>query len=68
MKAKVDQTLLDKIEALAYKEIENAKAAIPYVEFDSRLGYEPSMEYMCDRSHLEWKIFHTEKAIEAIES
>ena len=30
--------------------------AIPLVESDSRLGWEPSMEYMTDRSHLEWKV------------
>ena len=47
---------LDKIEALAYEEIENAKDTIPVVEFDSRLGWEPSMEYVCDKWHLEWKI------------
>ena len=47
---------LDKIEALAYEEIENARDTIPVVEFDSRLGWEPSMEYVCDKWHLEWKI------------
>jgi hypothetical protein len=41
----------------------NARATIPYVEYDSRLGYEPSMEYMCDRAHLEWKIAMTERAL-----
>lgn len=48
--------LLDQIEALAEAEIENAKSAIPYVEKDSRLGWEPSMEYVCDKWHIEWKI------------
>ena len=38
------------------KEAENARSTIPLVEFDSRLGYEPSMEYMCDREHIEWKL------------
>lgn len=47
---------LDKIEALAYEEMENVKDTIPAVEFDSRLGWEPSMEYVCDKWHLEWKI------------
>ena len=50
------EVYLDKIEALAYAEIENAKDTIPLVEFDSRLGWEPSMEYVCDKWHLEWKI------------
>jgi len=42
--------------ALAAVEIDNARAAIPLVDCDSRLGWEPSMEYMADRVHLEWKI------------
>ena len=48
--------LLDQIEALAYAEIANAESAIPFVEYDSRLGWEPSMEYVCDKWHIEWKI------------
>lgn len=38
------------------REEQNARDTIPYVEFDSALGYEPSMEYMCDRAHIEWKL------------
>lgn len=45
-------------------EIENAKSTIPLVEFDSRLGWEPSMEYMCDREHIEWKIATTLEVLE----
>jgi len=48
--------LLDEMRDICLRELENAKATIPLVEFDSRLGYEPSMEYMCDAAHLEWKI------------
>ncbi len=48
--------LLDEIEALAESEIVNAQNVIPCVDADSRLGWEPSMEYMTDRWHLEWKI------------
>ncbi len=48
--------LIDKIEKLLLDEIENAKATIPLVEKDSRLGWEPSMEYVTDKEHLEWKI------------
>ncbi len=54
------------MKAIAEGEIENAKATIPLVDFDSRLGWEPSMEYMCDREHLEWKIKLTQKAIAAL--
>ena len=57
---------LDKIEKLAYEEIENAKDTIPAVEFDSRLGWEPSMEYVCDRWHLEWKIRQVNSALREI--
>jgi len=44
-------------------EIENARDTVPLVEFDSRLGYEPTMEYMCDREHLEWKIEVTSRVL-----
>ena len=56
----------NKMTEIAKDEIENARKTIPLVERDSRLGFEPSMEYMCDKAHLEWKIFHTEKAVEAV--
>lgn len=49
-------TILDEMEALLKEEMQNAKDTIPLVEFDSRLGWEPSMLYMTDRYHLEWKI------------
>ncbi len=48
--------MLDRIEAIAREEIRNVKDTIPCVEADSRIGWEPSMEYVCDRWHLEWKL------------
>ena len=57
---------LDKIEALAHAEIKNAEETIPVVEFDSRLGWEPSMEYVCDKWHLEWKIRQVNSALREI--
>jgi len=48
--------IADSIEALIKAEIKNAEDTIPLVEADSRLGWEPSMEYMTDREHIEWKI------------
>ena len=39
-------------------------ATIPLVEFDSRLGYEPSMEYMTDVWHIEWKIRQVTQVLE----
>lgn len=48
--------LLDEIEALQRKEKENVLDTIPLVEADSALGFEPSMLYITDRRHLEWKL------------
>lgn len=48
--------LLAELERVALREIGNAEAAVPLVEADSRLGWEPSMDYMTDREHLLWKI------------
>ncbi len=69
--AKADPALIDKIPdiasrmmQLALAEKENALDTIPLVEFDSRLGFEPSMEYMCDKAHLEWKLNLLEHTIQ----
>ena len=35
---------------------ENVRETLPLVDADSRLGWEPSMDYMADREHLEWKL------------
>jgi hypothetical protein len=45
------------------REIANAVSALPLVRADSRLGFEPSMEYMCDDGHLEWKLSLTRYAV-----
>lgn len=61
------QTLLDnlhKMIEIGRKEIANAEATIPLVEADSRLGWEPSMEYIGDAEHLRWKIEQTTRVIE----
>jgi hypothetical protein len=55
---------LDKLTQIALAEIENAKAAIPLVEFDSRLGWEPSMEYVCHRENIEFKIRHLQYVLD----
>ncbi len=56
--------LVSEMYEIGKRDLENARETIALVEFDSRLGYEPSMEYMCDREHLEWKIKMTENVIE----
>lgn len=48
--------IYDNMEALLKAEIANAEKAIPLVEADSRLGWEPSMLYIGDKWHIEWKI------------
>jgi hypothetical protein len=56
--------VLDEMVALAEAEVANAQDTIPLVEADSRLGWEPSMEYMCDREHLEWKIAQVRSVVD----
>ena len=57
-------SLINGLREIGLREIENAENTIPLVEYDSRLGYEPTMEYMCDRAHIEWKIFLTRRVID----
>lgn len=42
--------------SISQSEKENVEAALPLVAQDSRLGWEPSMEYMTDPEHLRWKL------------
>lgn len=48
--------IIDELEAVVLREKENVLDTIPVVEQDSRLGWEPSMEYTTDRKGLEWKL------------
>ena len=56
--------MLDKLEIIARCEIQNAQNTIPVVEANSRLGWEPSMEYVTDKWHLEWKIKQVKNVLE----
>lgn len=56
--------LIDEAERILLKEKENAIATIPVVEKDSRLGWEPSMEYIGDKEHIEWKLRHLEYVLD----
>lgn len=56
--------LMEQMIAIGKAEIENAEQTIPLVQADSRLGWEPSMEYICDERHLRWKITQTTQVIE----
>jgi len=46
---------LDELENIAHGEIKNAKDSIPFLELDSRLGWEPSMEYIGSPDRILWK-------------
>jgi len=56
--------LLEEMIEIGRKEIENAQQTIPIVEADSRLGWEPSMEYIGDAAHIRWKIRQVTQVIE----
>jgi hypothetical protein len=55
---------VEEMRKIAEAEIENAHATISLVQLDSRLGWEPSMEYMCDEAHLRWKIRQVQQMID----
>ena len=50
------QEVINEMTAILHIEKENVEATIPLVEQDSRLGWEPSMLYLTDKWHLEWKL------------
>lgn len=50
--------LLQEIKRLIHAERANAERAIPLVEKDSRLGWEPGMDYVGDAEHIRWKLRH----------
>lgn len=49
-------SITEKMEELVNAETDNAREAISFVQRDSRLGWEPSMEYLGDADHIRWKI------------
>jgi hypothetical protein len=57
-------SLLDHLVQVGEDELANAEAAIPVVEADSRLGWEPTMEYLGDAEHIRWKIAHLRHALD----
>ena len=48
--------LIDKMESILLRERENVLDTIPIVRLDSRLGWEPSMDYTTDEKGLNWKL------------
>ena len=50
------RSALAALREIALREKKNAEDTLPLVTRDSALGYEPSMEYMCDPAHIKWKL------------
>ena len=50
------ERLISEGECILKSERENVERAIPIVQRDSRLGWDPRMEYVCDPERLEWKL------------
>ena len=57
---------LDEIEAIAAEEIANVNACFDAVRTDSRIGWEASMDYVCDEWHLDWKLRQMQCALREI--
>ena len=47
---------LDELMRLLEAERQNVLETLPLTESDSRLGWEPRMDYVCDPAHLQWKL------------
>ena len=58
------ETLLNEIEALLIAERKNAEDTIPAVQADSRLGWEPMQDYLCDEEALRWKLRQIDYVLE----
>ena len=58
------EKLLDEIEVLLLAERKNAEATIPAVQADSRLGWEPMQDYLCDEEALRWKLRQIDYTLE----
>ena len=56
--------ICEELIGLGRAELANTREAIPLVMVDSRLGWEPSMEYTTDRAHLEWKLEQLRRVVE----
>ncbi|MBE6956820.1 MAG: hypothetical protein E7450_05150 [Ruminococcaceae bacterium] len=52
------------VENLLKRERKNAEAAIPMVERDSALGFEPSMDYIGGADAIRWKLQHLDVMLE----
>jgi len=58
--------IVDKMVEIMLNERQNAFDTIPISEYDSIIGFEPSIEYVTDRKRLEWKIEQVDREIELL--
>ena len=56
--------IVSDMEILLREERKNAEETLSLVDFDSRLGFEPTMNYLGDREHIEWKIRQLDYVLE----
>ena len=61
-----DADIAAEMERIALNEIENARRTIPVTLEDSRIGFEPTMDYTADEIRLNWKIGVTHDSIERL--
>lgn len=57
-------SIIDEAEKLLLEEKQNAQNAIEFLEKDSRLGWEPSMDYLGGIDSINWKIKYTDFVID----
>lgn len=62
-KKEIDE-IFNELMRSGYDELENAKNTIPLLEVDSRLGWEPKMEYLGGKENVQWKIMQLEYTLE----
>ncbi len=60
------ERIIDSMEEILKKELQNAKDTIPLVKKDSRLGWEPSMDYVGGEEALDWKIHQVEYELKIV--
>ena len=60
--------LVDELEMLLDAEAENVRDTLGCSEVDSRIGWEPTMGFVADREHLEWKLRQLDAARRELET
>ncbi len=58
------EEILQRIEAITRAELANVEETKTFVDVDSALGYEPTMDYVCDQERLDWKIRQLRSVLE----